>query len=183
MPEPPTDPGDQSTKAIKRLEAYAWGAVRNSERSYGPIRDAEDVVQQIITEWIAEVGNKPEAYDRLRQPDSEESFLLQMLIRRVLNSTRYERRTYTRRFEQLGETTDRRRWLLVRLIDLQLDLESALREMPPELQKVIVMRKEERTFEEIGAEMNISRQAAHRLHEQAIEMLQARLASHDQGAE
>jgi hypothetical protein len=172
----PLDPSAQL--GLERLCAYAWQSIHNAERVHGDkLLNPEDVVQEIYLEWRGLVGPQAEdaALCRLLEDGSEEMRLLRVAVQRVIGRTRYQQKQWAKAvginqlagsssaFAQQGEQ-DRIDWE-----DLWQNVVSTL---APNEKQILEMRKQGRTFAEIGSLLGMAKQRVCETYHGVIARLQ-----------
>jgi hypothetical protein len=139
------------------LCAYAGRAIRNAERRVGPLRDHEDIVQQICVEWLEEVGPPEEAFPKLLENGSPEKQLLRQTVNRVIARTIYQqrKRLLIANFTQCPAPAEaaQKEWL-----DFKSDCEKGVGNLTHQEWQILELRRQGKTFAEIGAEMELPKQ-------------------------
>lgn len=158
------------------LRNYTRKAIRNEEQRYGALSDHEDLVHQVFVEWWEHVGPRPEAFAGLLSRDSPEHFVLRKTVRRVLDHARYER-TRDRRIGELFEQPEPPRPAEQVWRDVRLDWETGATGPGPRERRVLELRREGRTLEEIGAELGLLKQRVSELYGSAVEQLRQQYES------
>src|SRR5262249_16678111 len=72
--------------------SYAGQAIRAAERRAGPLRDHEDIIQQICLEWLEKAGPPDEAFPKLLKRSPPEMQLLRETVNRVIARVIYQQR-------------------------------------------------------------------------------------------
>jgi DNA-directed RNA polymerase specialized sigma24 family protein len=155
------------------LSNYARKAIRNEELRRGRLADREDLVQQVFVEWWEQVGPRGQALAAVLNRDSPEHGVLRKTVRRVLDHARYEQ-TRARRMAELRDQPapvkpEEQEW-----IDLRLDWEGRAGGAGPRERRLLELRRQGLTFEEIGSEMGLLKQRVCELYNAAVERLQER---------
>jgi DNA-directed RNA polymerase specialized sigma24 family protein len=175
-PGKPLDPSAQ--QGLDRLCAYAWSSIRNAEKVHGEkFLSPEDIVQEIYLEWRGLVGARPEgeALSQLLQDGSEEMRLLRVAVQRVIGRTRYRQRQWAkggglsepaRGSDALARRGEQER------VDWEDLWENVVSTLAPNEKRVLELRKQGKTFAEIGSELGMPRQRACEIYHHAVARLQ-----------
>jgi hypothetical protein len=175
-PGKPLDPSAQ--QGLDRLCAYAWSSIHNAEKAHGEkFLSPEDIVQEIYLEWRGLVGPRPEdeALSRLLQDGSEEMKLLRLAVQRVIGRTRYQQRHWAKggRFPKPDCTTGEfARQGEQERVDWEDLWENVVSTLAPNEKQVLELRKQGKTFAEIGSELGMLRQRACETYHSVVARLQ-----------
>jgi DNA-directed RNA polymerase specialized sigma24 family protein len=175
-PGKPLDPTAQ--QGLDRLCAYAWSSIHNAEKAHGEkFVSPEDIVQEIYLEWRGLVGPRPEdeALGQLLHDDSEEMRLLRVAVQRVIGRTRYQQRQWAKAggLPQLAGKSEAltRRGEQDR-VDWEDLWENVVSTLASNEKQVLELRKQGKTFAEIGSELGMPRQRACETYHSAVARLQ-----------
>jgi DNA-directed RNA polymerase specialized sigma24 family protein len=178
QPGKPLDPSAQ--QGLDRLCAYAWSSIHNAEKAYGErFLSPEDIVQEIYLEWRGLVGPRPEdeALTRLLQDSSEEMRLLRVAVQRVIGRTRYQQRQWAKGggLPEVAYRSDAfaRRGGQER-VDWEDLWENVVSTLAPHEKQILELRKQGKTFAEIGSELGMPRQRACETYHSVVARLQKR---------
>jgi hypothetical protein len=153
------------------ISNYCKKAIHNDELKYGSLVDHEDLVHQVYVEWREQVGNDSASLANLTNKDSTERQVLRKTVRRVLDHARYESSKQRRMVEFSDQpapvNSADQDW-----IELQLDWSSGRLQLGPREKQMLQMRREGKTFEEIGAEMGLIKQRVSEMYNAALSSLQ-----------
>jgi hypothetical protein len=158
----PLDPSAQ--QGLERLCAYAWHSIHNAERVHGEkLLNPEDVVQEIYLEWRGLVGPQAEdaALCRLLENGSEEMRFLRVAVQRVIGRTRYQQKQWAKAMaisQLAGSSPAFARHGEQERIDWEDLWQNVVGTLAPHEKQVLEMRKQGRTFAEIGASLGMARQ-------------------------
>jgi RNA polymerase sigma factor (sigma-70 family) len=174
LPEPPTSrPLAQATappQAVQFLTNYTRKAIRNAELKIGRLPDHEDIVHQAFVDWRERVGRGNQVFDNLLNRDSVERQVFRKSVRRAIDQARYERGRQARMVELQDQPApanpERQEW-----IDLQLDWSLSAGRPGFRQRQVLELRRQGKTFEEIGAELGMIKQRVCEIFNSAIERL------------
>jgi DNA-directed RNA polymerase specialized sigma24 family protein len=170
-PGPSAEPAGDAAQGWQFLCNYTRKAIRNEELRYGPLPDHEDLLQQTFVEWRQTTGPGEHALANLLDRDSAERLALRKAVRRVIDHVRYD----VRRQRRMVEITDQpipsnpadQDW-----IDLRLDLGAGVGKLGPRERQTLELRRQGKTFDEIGAELGLLRQRAFEIYHTALGRLQ-----------
>jgi hypothetical protein len=157
----PLDPKAQL--GFERLQAYAWSSIYRAEAQRGMrFVDPEDIVHDIYVEWRKLVVRpEDEALSNLLDDASEEMSVLRTAVARVIARTRYRQNKWTRRVDvqdlvkdapALSHRGEQER------VDWEDWWKTLLAKLTPQEKQILELRKQEKTFAEIGAEMGMAKQ-------------------------
>jgi hypothetical protein len=153
------------------LANYTRKAIRNEELRYGPLPDHDDLLQQTFVEWRQATGPGDHALANLLDRDSTERLALKKAVRRVIDHVRYEARKQRRMVEITDQAVPTKAgeqdW-----IDLKLDLGAGVGQLGPRERQTLELRRQGKTFDEIGAELGLLRQRAFEIYHTALGRLQ-----------
>ena len=158
----PLDPSAQ--QGLERLCAYAWHSIHNAERIHGEkFLNPEDVVQEIYVEWRGLVGPQAEdaALCRLLEDGSKEMHFLRVAVQRVIGRTRYQQKQWAKAvaISQLaGSPPAFARHGEQERIDWEDLWQNVVSTLAPNEKQILEMRKQGRTFAEIGSVLGMARQ-------------------------
>jgi hypothetical protein len=170
FPSPELQP-EAAAEGLQFLCNYTRKAILNEELRYGILPDHEDMIQQVFIDWREQVGPDQTAFRNLLEKESAERLVLRKAVRRVIDHVRYE----TNRQKQMTELLDepapsspaQQEWT-----DLQLDLASGLGNLSPRETQLLELRRQGKTFEEIGLELGLLKQRAFEIYDSTILRLQ-----------
>jgi DNA-directed RNA polymerase specialized sigma24 family protein len=172
----PLDPSAQH--GLDRLCAYAWSSIRHAERVHGEkLQSPEDVVQEIYIEWRGLVGPQPEeeALSKLLQDGSEEMKSLRVAVQRVIGRARYQQRQRSKAIDINRPAADSaafaRRGEQER-IDWEDLWENVVSTLAPHEKQILELRKQGKTFAEIGSALGLPRQRACETYHNVVARLQ-----------
>jgi DNA-directed RNA polymerase specialized sigma24 family protein len=176
QPGKPLDPSAQ--QGLDRLCAYAWSSIRNAERAHGEkFLSPEDIVQEIYLEWRGLVGQKPEdeALSRLLQDSSEEMRFLRVAVQRVIGRTRYQQKQWAKEVdlhEPAGGSAAFARRGEQERVDWEDLWENVVSTLAPHEKQVLELRKQGKTFAEIGSALGMPRQRVCETYHSVVARLQ-----------
>lgn len=150
---------------------YAKKAIRNYDRRFGPLPDHEDLVQQVFVEWWEQVGADQQALANLSDRGSAELQVLRKVVPRVLSRARYDYDKQVRMAESV-DTPNRSRVGEQDWADLRIDLESGVGRLGDRERRVLELRRQGKTFDEIGPELGMSKQWAFDVCQAVLSRLQ-----------
>jgi hypothetical protein len=139
------------------LCAYAGRAIRNAERRAGPLCDHEDIVQQICVEWLEQVGPPEEAFPRLLEKSTPEMEILRQTVNRVIARAIYQQRKRLL-IANFTEWPAPARPAEKEWADFKSDCEKGVGHLTREEWQILELRRQGKTFAEIGSEMELPRQ-------------------------
>lgn len=150
----PLDPVEQG---YEYLCNYARSAIYAAERRVGPMRDHDDIVQQVCVEWLERAGPPGEAFPRLLEQAPTEMRLLRETVSRVIARAIYQQKkrgtsvafTDSPAPDRAGE----RDWA-----EFTSDCERGVGHLSRGEWQVLESRRQGKTFGEIGAEVGMARQ-------------------------
>jgi hypothetical protein len=166
----PLDPAAQ--RGLERLCAYAWRSIHNAERVQGGrFLCPEDMVQDIYLAWRELTGPQPEeqALAKLLENDSREMGLLRVAVQRVIARTHYQQARWRR---TVGGPPAVAKPGGQEGIDWKDFWESVVGRLTPREKQILELRKQEKTFAEIGAELGMSKQRVCELFHDVVTRLQ-----------
>jgi DNA-directed RNA polymerase specialized sigma subunit len=151
---------------------YTEKAVRTEERRHGPLPDHEDIVHQVFVEWREQVGADEEHLTNLLDKDSPERQVLRRTVPRVISRARYANNKFA---EQAGATdlpaktpAAAQNWT-----DLRIDLEQGVGNLTPCERQILELRRQGKTFDEIGTELGMAKQRASEVCAAVVARLQS----------
>jgi hypothetical protein len=156
---PRGEPLDPVERGYQYLCHYARQSIHAAERRVGPLRDHDDLVQQICVEWLEQAGPPAEALPRLLEQAPAEMQLLRAVVNRVIARAVYQQK----RQGVVLDGNDRpargddaeRDWA-----EFKADCEQGVGNLSRREWQVLDLRRQGKTFEEIGAELRLPRQRA-----------------------
>lgn len=167
---------EQALRAWRFLYNYTNKAIRNEETKYGPLTDHEDIIHQTFVEWRQQVGEQNAPFTRVLDKTSPERQLLQKTVRRVIDHTRYEQNRQKKMAELIDHPTPSKPahqdW-----IDIQLDWAQGVGNLVPQEIRLLQLRSQGKTFEEIGSEIGLVKQRVCEIYNSALDRLQSIYAS------
>jgi DNA-directed RNA polymerase specialized sigma24 family protein len=172
----PLDPSAQ--QGLERLCAYAWYSIHHAERVHGEkFHSPEDVVQEIYLEWRGLVGPQAEdaALCRLLENGSEEMRFLRVAVQRVIGRARYQQKQWAKEvaLSQLaGSTSAFARPGGQERIDWEDLWQNVVSTLGPQEKQILEMRKEGRTYAEIGASLGMAKQRVCENYHRVVSQLQ-----------
>src|SRR5262249_44691681 len=89
---PRGEPLDPVERGYQYLCHYARHAIHAAERRVGPLRDHDDLVQQVCVEWLERAGPPAEALPRLLEQAPAEMQLLRAVVTRVIARAVYQQK-------------------------------------------------------------------------------------------
>jgi RNA polymerase sigma factor (sigma-70 family) len=160
-----------AVQAWRFLSNYTRKAIGNDEVRYGALPDHEDLIHQAFVEWREQVGPGEKALSSLLNKDSAERQVLRKTVRRVIDHTRYEQNRQKRMVELVDQPAPakpaEREW-----IDLQIDWSLGVGNLTPREKQLLELRRQGRTFEEIGSELGLMKQRVSEMYSSAVDYLQ-----------
>jgi Sigma-70, region 4 len=160
----------------KFLSNYALKAIRNDELRYGPLKDHDDILQQTFVEWRQGIGNQDQAFTNILNRDSPERLFLRKAVRRVIDRARYEQGKQQRVLPLMDQPapvrSGQQEWL-----DLQIDWAHGPSRLDPRERQLLELRRQGKTFEEIGADLGMAKQRVFEIYSDTIERLQERYSA------
>jgi RNA polymerase sigma factor (sigma-70 family) len=162
---------DAGLAAWRFLSNYSKKAISNDEARYGSLSDREDLIHQIYVEWLQQVKDDNGDLSRVMKIDSAERQVLRKTVRRVLDHARYEHTKQRRMVELIDQAAPsnaaEQEWL-----DMQIDTSTGTLQLGSRERRMLELRREGRTFEEIGLEMGLLKQRVSEMYSSAISSLQ-----------
>jgi len=152
------------------LRNYARKAIRREERVRGPLPDHGDIIQDIYVAWRQEVGRGHDAHANLLERDSPERLAFGKTVRRVLDRARYGD---ARRRRDVPLTDHEAPRLADDWHDLEIDWAQGVGGLSENERRLLSLRREGRTFEEIGSEIGLAKQRVCELFNEVIGRLTA----------
>jgi hypothetical protein len=157
LPLPSGGPRDPEAEGYRYLCGYAGHAIRTAERRVGPLRDHEDIIHQICVEWLEQAGPPHEAFPKLLEKAPAEMQLLRETVNRVIARVIYQQR----RRLMVTDFTDwpaparaaEKEW-----IEFKSDCEKGVGSLTPQEWQILELRRQGKTFAEIGADIGVPRQ-------------------------
>jgi hypothetical protein len=150
-------PLDPVERGYQYLCHYARHSIHAAERRVGPLRDHDDLVQQICVEWLEHAGPPAEALPRLLEQAPAEMQLLRAVVTRVIARAVYQQR---RQYVVLDcndwparASAVERDWA-----EFKADCEQGVGNLSRREWQVLELRRQGKTFEEIGADLRLARQ-------------------------
>lgn len=155
--QPTGQPLDPVERGYLYLCQYARSAIHAAERRVGPLRDPEDIVQQVCVEWLEKVGPPAEAFARLLEHAPAEMRLLREVVSRVIARAVYHQKKQWIAIDftdwPAPVNTAERDWA-----EFQADCEQGVGHLTRREWQVLELRRQGRTFAEIGSELRLPRQ-------------------------
>jgi DNA-directed RNA polymerase specialized sigma24 family protein len=150
-------PLDPVERGYQYLCQYARHSIHAAERRVGPLRDHDDLVQQVCVEWLEQAGPPAEALPRLLEQAPAEMQLLRAVVTRVIARAVYQqkKRSVVLDFNDWparGNAAERD-WA-----EFKADCEQGVGNLSRREWQVLDLRRQGKTFEEIGAELRLPRQ-------------------------
>jgi DNA-directed RNA polymerase specialized sigma24 family protein len=150
-------PLDPVERGYQYLCHYARHSIHAAERRVGPLRDHDDLVQQICVEWLEQAGPPAEALPRLLEQAPAEMQLLRAVVTRVIARAVYQQKRQTvvldfNDWPARGNAIERD-WA-----EFKADCEQGVGNLSRQEWQVLDLRRQGKTFEEIGAELRLPRQ-------------------------
>src|SRR5581483_1576897 len=162
---------DQALQTWRFLSNYTRKAIRNEEMKYGGLADHEDIIHQTFVEWRQLVGQQAPSLANLLNKTSIERQLLQKTVRRVIDHTRYEQNRQKKMAELIDQAAPTRAgqqdW-----VDLKLDWAQGVGNLVPQERRLLELRSQGMTFEEIGSEIGLVKQRVCEMYNSTLERLQ-----------
>jgi DNA-directed RNA polymerase specialized sigma24 family protein len=154
---PRGEPLDPAERGYQYLCSYARQSIRAAERRVGPLRDHDDLVQQVCVEWLEQAGPPAESLPRLLEQAPAEMQLLRTVVTRVIARAVYhQKRQYVvldgNDWPARGNAAERD-WA-----EFKADCEQGVGNLTRREWQVLDLRRQGKTFEEIGAELRLPRQ-------------------------
>jgi hypothetical protein len=150
-------PLDLVERGYQYLCHYAHHSIRAAERRVGPLRDHDDLVHQVCVEWLEQAGPPEEALPRLLEQAPAEMRLLRVVVTRVIARAVYQqKKQYVvldfNDWPARGNAAERA-WA-----EFKADCEQGVGNLSRQEWRVLDLRRQGKTFEEIGAELRLPRQ-------------------------
>jgi hypothetical protein len=162
---------EAALSAWRFLSNYSRKAISNDEARYGSLPDHEDLIHQIYVEYLQQVRNDDGDLARLTNTDSAERQVLRKTVRRVLDHARYEYAKQRRMVELTDQPASanaaEQDW-----IDLQIDAATGTLQLGARERRLLELRREGMTFEEIGSEMGLLKQRVCEMYNSTVSNLQ-----------
>jgi hypothetical protein len=154
---PVGDPLEPVAEGYQYLCNYSRNAIHAAERRVGLLSDHEDIIQQICVEWLEKAGPPETAFPKLLEKSPPEMQLLRETVSRVIARAIYHQRKSR---VALGITecpapakTSERDWT-----EFKSDCEQGVGHLTQREWHILELRRQGKTFAEIGAEFGILRQ-------------------------
>jgi len=162
---------DQALQTWRFLSNYTRKAIRNEEMKFGGLPDHEDIIHQTFVEWRQLVGQQVTPLTSLLNKTSTERQLLQKTVRRVIDHTRYEQNRQKKMAELIDHAAPanagHQDW-----VDLRLDWAQGVGNLVPQEKRLLELRSQGMTFEEIGSEIGLVKQRVYEIYTSTLERLQ-----------
>jgi DNA-directed RNA polymerase specialized sigma subunit len=165
------EPLRPSSRGYLFLCNYTEKAVRTDEHRRGPLPDHEDIVHQVFVEWREQVGPEEQHLANLLDRESVERQVLRRTVPRVISRARYENNKHA---DRVGATdlpaqasAPAQDWT-----DLRIDLEQGVGNLAPHERQILELRRQGKTFDEIGAEVGMAKQRASEICSAVVARLQ-----------
>jgi hypothetical protein len=136
---------------------YTRKAIRNDEARRGALPDHEDVQQQVYLEWREEVGAGQGALGNLLRDESPERRALRGVVPRVIGRARYDHNR-KKAMLQLVDRASPRSPAGQDCLDARIDRACGVANLSPRERRLLELREQGATFEEIGTELRMSKQ-------------------------
>jgi hypothetical protein len=167
---------EQALQAWRFLSNYTRKAIRNEEIKYGGLPDHEDIIHQTFVEWRQQVGPQATPLANLLDKTSAERQVLQKTVRRVIDHTRYEQNRQKKMAELIDQAAPLKAghqdW-----VDLRLDWAQGVGNLVPQELRMLELRSQGKTFEEIGSEIGLVKQRVYEMYHSTLDRLQSIYAS------
>jgi hypothetical protein len=167
----PAPSDDAAMAAWRFLANYSKKAIYNDESRFGSLPDHEDLVHQIYADWLEQVKNDNGRPADVLNRDSGERLTLRKTVRRVLDHARYET-TKQRRMVELIDQPARVNRAEADWVDMQIDAACGTLQLDPRERRLLELRREGKTFEEIGSEIGLVKQRVYEMYNSALGALQ-----------
>jgi len=151
------EPIDPEAEGYRYLCGYAGHAIRTAERRVGPLRDHEDIIQQICVEWLEQAGPPEKAFPRLLDKAPAEMHLLRGTVNRVIARVVYQQRKRL----LIADFTD---WAApsrsaeMDWVEFKSDCEKGVGRLTRQEWQVLELRRQGMSFGDIGCEMGLPKQ-------------------------
>jgi hypothetical protein len=154
---PKGQPLDPVERGYQYLCQYARQSIYAAERRVGPLRDHDDIVQQVCVEWLEQAGPPAEALPRLLEQAPAEMQLLRAVVTRVIARAVYQQKKQyvvldANDWPARGNAAERD-WA-----EFKADCEQGVGNLSRREWQVLDLRRQGKTFQEIGAELRLPRQ-------------------------
>jgi DNA-directed RNA polymerase specialized sigma24 family protein len=150
-------PLDPVERGYQYLCHYARHSIHAAERRVGPLRDHDDLVQQICVEWLDQAEPPAEALPRLLEQAPAEMRLLRAVVSRVIARAVYQQKKRSVVLDlddwPAPDNAVEREWA-----EFKADCEQGVGNLSRREWQVLDLRRQGKTFEEIGAELRLPRQ-------------------------
>jgi DNA-directed RNA polymerase specialized sigma24 family protein len=150
-------PLDPVERGYQYLCHYARHSIYTAERRVGPLRDHDDLVQQICVEWLEQAGPPAEALPRLLEHAPAEMQLLRAVVNRVIARAVYQQKRQSVVLD-LNDWPARDNAVERDWAEFKTDCEQGVGNLSRREWQVLDLRRQGKTFEEIGAELRLPRQ-------------------------
>jgi hypothetical protein len=154
---PRGQPLDPVERGYQYLCQYARHSIHAAERRVGPLRDHDDLVQQICVEWLEQAGPPAEALPRLLEQAPAEMQLLRAVVIRVIARAVYQQKRQ-RVVLDFNDWPARANAVERDWAEFKADCEQGVGNLSRREWQVLDLRRQGKTFEEIGAELRLPRQ-------------------------
>jgi hypothetical protein len=154
------------------LRDHSLRTIHGDERKYGlSFPEPEDMVHQVTVEWLEQVGPADEAFPTLLDREAREWPVLKKTVRRVIDRVRYDLKKQTR----MARVTDmpaparssEQDW-----IDMRIDLDLGVGNLDPQERRILELRRQGQTCDEIGLVMGLSKQRVSEMCKAVVACLQ-----------
>jgi hypothetical protein len=157
LPLPSGEPLDPETEGYRYLCGYAGHAIRAAERRAGPLRDHEDIIQQICVEWLEKAGPPAEAFPKLLEKAPAEMQLLRETVNRVIARVIYQQRKRLVAAD-FADWPARANPAEQDWVEFKSDCERGVGSLTRQEWQILELRRQGKTFAEIGSEMRMPKQ-------------------------
>jgi hypothetical protein len=130
------------------------------------------MVHQVFVEWREQVGPDEQHLTNLLDKDSFERQVLRRTVPRVISRARYANDRYAEQVDAT-ELPAQARSAAQDWTDLRIDLEQGVGNLAPYERHILELRRQGKTFDEIGAEVGMAKQRASEICSDVIGRLQA----------
>jgi hypothetical protein len=171
-------PLDPVARGYQYLCNYSHIAIHAAERRVGPLRDHEDIVQQVCVEWLERAGPPDQAFPKLLERRPAEMRLLRETVNRVIARAVYhqKKQDVTVNFTDAPapEAVAERAW-----VEFKSDCERGVGHLSRQEWQVLELRRQGKTFAEIGSDTRMSKQQACKIYHAVSARLQEIYGSRD----
>ena len=154
---PVGDPLEPVAEGYQYLCNYSRNAIHAAERRSGLISDHEDIIQQICVEWLEEAGPPEIAFPKLLKKSEPEMQLLRDTVNRVISRVIYQQRK-NQTVRTITECPTPAKKSEMDWTEFKSDCEQGVGHLTPREWHILELRRQGKTFAEIGAEFGMRRQ-------------------------